>query len=703
MKIYIGGAIACVVAGSADLAMAQARSSETTIVEEVVVSARRREERLQDVPASVTSLSADRLEAAGVASTRDLNSIAPGLSFRQTGIFAQPNIRGIGSTTTVAGDEPNVATYVDGVYYAQMSGNVLEFNNIERVEVLKGPQGTLFGRNAAGGAISIITRTPTDEPTFRASASYGSFDEVRLSAYAAGAIAPRLVGDVALLYWDSRGYARNIFDGARVASNDGVAVRAKLVTDPWDGARAILAFDHSVADDLRALATQPREGNTRARATAPALLLPDDSREVSSNVSPHNRSIMSGVSLRLEQDLGEVQLLAITAHRKNISKSRSDTDFSPLDLAWITVDLPAKSFSQELQVSGALGDSLEWVVGAFGYTSEARYENLVSYTGRRPTLINASGQKTRAVAGFGEVIWPLTPRWSLTLGLRYSDEEKELQGARNGVLTAAEESWSGWTPRLIAKYEVPDLFQVYGSYSRGFKSGLFNTTLANTTPVDPERVSAFEVGLKTLGREFGQGSLAVFRYEYKDIQVSAYNPVLGNSLQNAAEGLVTGVEADWRKVFDNGLTVRLNATYVDAEYESFPNALVTLPLPGGGNSQEVRDVSGAKLVRTPDLTVGASVEYTRTLRSGELTIGGDLFHSGEFFWDPLNRLRQSPYTVMNARIAYSFGPGERYQLSVYGRNLGNEVYSIYQSTSTLGDNIAFGEPRSFGARLDFRF
>src|ERR1700730_11612485 len=219
------------------------------MLEEIVVTAQKRPERLQDVPATVTSVNAEQLDGFHITNNRDLNMVVPGLSIQAQGSYTLPAIRGVTTTLTALGDEPNVATYVDGVYYPASFGEFLEFNNIDHVEVLKGPQGSLFGRNATGGAINIITKAPSEVPTGEFSAGYGRFSEVDLNGYISGPLTDRIAADLSITRIKDHGWANDIYLRRSTAATDAFAARSKVVIRPGDSAKLTLIFDYSRVDD----------------------------------------------------------------------------------------------------------------------------------------------------------------------------------------------------------------------------------------------------------------------------------------------------------------------------------------------------------------------------------------------------------------------------------------------------------------------
>ena len=509
-----GTALLVVMSGSSGAHAADETSSVARgggLVDEIVVSARRREERLQDVPASVASLSAESLEARGVNTTIQLTQVTPGLFMGFTGVFAQPVIRGIGSSSATAGDESNVATYIDGVYVSQMFGTIFKLANIERVEVLKGPQGTLYGRNATGGAISVTTKAPTFDATGDLSLTHGSFNHRQITGYYSAPISGKMAYSIAVIASKNSGYVRNIFDNGRAGVDEIYAVRAKLLFKPTDQLNFVLSVDAGQTDESVMLATTPLNGNTSARTQAPTALIAIRPYEISLNLQPFSRVYQRGVSLRSTLDLGWAELTSITARYTTTDKTDADSDASTALLVHTTTTFPSHTASQEFQLSSPSGSRLQWLVGALAFDSDA-----TTYRLSKPAFTNFFTRvDTRAYAVYGEGTYDLTTALSVTAGLRYSYERKH----NVGRLTAASptvdttEHWSSVTPRVIAKYEIPQAGNIYASFSRGFKSGQLNSSTLTGIAVAPETVSAYEIGAKTLFNGPLRISVAAFYYD----------------------------------------------------------------------------------------------------------------------------------------------------------------------------------------------
>lgn len=305
-------------------------------VSEVVVTAQRRSERIQDVPITVAAISADTMKSAGVESVKDLSTVVPGLQIGDAVGFATPHLRGVGSTTLAPGVETPIAIYVDGVYYASTTSSLFDFVDVDNVEVLKGPQGTLFGRNATGGLIQVTTRTPTQTPRLDADISYGNYQSVKSDVYVSGGILDNLAASLAVsASGQGQGYGRNLLTGDEVNRNDiNLGVRTKWVWSPLDTTTLTFAADYThrrdsyLADRLPPGATNfpavpavPPSASGPGSPAIPAQTIPNYRSEwdTAQNINPLNRNIAGGASIRLDQELGFAKLMDIVAYRKNSS------------------------------------------------------------------------------------------------------------------------------------------------------------------------------------------------------------------------------------------------------------------------------------------------------------------------------------------------------------------------------------------------
>lgn len=683
----------------------------------IIVTAQRRSERLVDVPISITALSGSALEQAGVRSTEDLTAVVPGLNFATNGAFAQPTIRGIGTTVTAAGNDANVAIYVDDVYQPNQVGNFADLVDLEQVEVLKGPQGTLFGRNATGGAIRVTTKRPSFTPELRMTASYGSFEDVRLTAFATSPLTDRLAVSLSFLYADNEGYVRNVGTGNRVADSNALSLRGKILFEASDRVEFMLTGSRNERTSNPAFTLGVLNGNSTA-INLPGSIRANGPREVSLSFDPTIEVVNDQVSFHARADLGFAELTSVTSYARTVTDLVTDIDRTNLPLVSASVPGEQKTWSQEINLVSQGDGNLKWFVGAFYYDDDAT--NSVIINGG--TTFNTIRQKTQAIAPFGEVNLTLGDL-TLIAGARYNIEKKDYSISRGPASEVREITFNTFTPRLGLRYAATPYSSVYATFSKGFKAGGFDGILAGgalaVNPVFPENVDAFEAGYK-----FSKGrtslSVAGFYYDYSNIQFQAFNPSAGGLTQvfNAAEAEIYGAEVEAAVEVAEGFAVRGSVAYTKSQYSDFPGATLFCPrgAPGLGNAVipigannpctgavNTTGASGNDLIRTPEFTASISPSYRHVFGDGSsIDASTTAFYSGRFFWDPGNRVEQPAYVLINAELGYTF-PGQNFKVILWGRNLADELYSLYVTEAASGDSIAYARPRTVGVRAELRF
>lgn len=686
-------------------------------LEQVVVTAQRRTERLQDVPISVTALTADTLKDAGVETTEDLLQIVPSVNITRTASGSVPFIRGVGTQDTTIGNESGVATYVDGVYYMAQTANIFSFNNIERVEVLKGPQGTLFGRNATGGLINVITRDPVAQPGVEGSISYGNYDTWRGSLYATGGVENLAADFAAYRLKQEEGFGRNLLTDLDVNMRDETSLRTKVLWKPSDASRLIASADWSEIKTDLGLNRNAYPGSILIGGTTLAGSSPFDTHSNFRSFVPDYYHW--GASLRYEHEFDWAQLTVTSAWRDFKFTWNYDQDATPARLADIIVNNENSSWQNEVLLVGSHA-AWNWTGGLFALNATSKL-NPLSVASISPTsnFDLFSEQDLDSYAAFVQATHTLAQRTQITAGVRYTEDTRDLTGSQIATpgnaapagtvlrTNANDATFSKVTWRASVDHKFMDDVLGYISYSRGFKSGLFNQSSQAGDPIRPETIDAVEVGVKT---EFFDSTLrinaAAFYYEVEDLQVSR-SIQGGTALFNAAESEIKGFDADI--VFAPRMPVgeiQFNAgiSLLDATYKSFPEGVSTTPRPTGGNLAAPADLSGNDVIRSPDWTLSLGADYTIPVRAGELGLNVSYYHNDGFAWDSDNRLLQDPYDLVNARAWYSFGADQQYRLTVFGQNLTDEIYYIYvNSSSPLGDAASAAGPRTYGVTMDFRF
>jgi iron complex outermembrane recepter protein len=712
----LAAVLACNAAGAAD-----ATNPEGAPLEEVVVTAQKRSERLLDVPMSVAAVSGEELAAAGVGSTLDLGQMTPGVVMSNIGTGFIPSIRGVSSSGTSTGDESNVALYIDDVYMGDTLAGMFDLPDIERIEVLKGPQGTLFGRNATGGAVRIVTRAPSFDREINVSADYGfDFNEVKLSAYVTGPISDRLAGSLSAATRDSDGFVDgsgpNV--GKTYGESDNYTYRGKLLFNASEDFQITLAADTSKTNnESGALPTPPVSNNPWPGS------IPNTPYHYAGGTDPIQDVEMYSASLDATWNASDaLSVRSITAYRDFDVTYQVDIDRTSLPLSALALEAKQDNFSQEFNVFGPGDEVISWLLGAFYYSSEAGNPYFTSYTGDAPfgpiVADFTNTQKTEAYAGFADVTWNTTDRLHLTVGARYSSETKKYHyedTVRPGGAALrdvnAEETWSSPTYRGVVRFDFTPDANVYASWSNGFKSGVFNTFSPLPIPVKPEKIDAIEIGAKTRLPNGMTVTAAAYDYKYDDLQVQAQTivnniPLL--TLTNAANAKIRGAELSLSGNVTERFSFRVGANWLaEAEYSEYETAQVTVPVTGAapivGAQVVPYDASGSSLIKAPDWTANLSLTYTAPVMGGELAATINEAHNAGFNWQAGDLPpKEQAFDVVNARVSWT-GASERYTFSVWGTNLTDEVYSTYSAPNPRGNTSTFSQPRQIGVGVAAKF
>lgn len=700
-------------------------------LEEVVVTAQKRAESLQDVPISIQAFSGAALENAGITSTDDLGMVAPGLNVQRSGPANQIFMRGLGNQDATGGQEGSVGVYVDGVWYGSVTGSILSFENLERLEVLKGPQGTLFGRNTTGGVINIVTRDPSHETSGSAAVSYGNYDRKQASFYGTTGITDKLAADISFLWSDQgKGYGKNLHTGNDVnLLEDQVFVRTKW---KYTGEATDVTFSASYEDFDNDL------GN--ARGVPPGYVdlagnrAPSDLRDVRNNVDPYAKFENIAVSLRVDHSTNHFDFVSITGYKDDELKSFADNDYSVFDLMDARVDYYSEAFTQEFQfLSNDPYSPVNWIAGVFYLDSEAGSDISVSGPGvwYDPVTSDPSGInelrfwgdiETKSYAVFGEIGYDFAERHSIKIGLRYTRDERKVSGADQyymqggfpfekfaGIATdpiptpKMKKSYSEPTWRIVYDMRVNDGLMFYGSYNRGFRSGNFNAVSPANPAFNPEFIDAYEIGFKsTLLGNTMQLSGSVFFYDVEDLQFQTLEGLTAQTI-NAAAAEILGAEIDFSWLVTNSLTINAGATVIDSEYKDFTNALVYPNNPAGGTLPGIiEDVSGNQLTRTPKWEASLGVVYSLFTKHGEYLTDLRISYNDGFPWEADGRLEQDSYTLVNLSFGWT-SPSETWGVKLQGKNLLDEDYAVMAASSAPGDLYASAPPRTYMLTGNYKF
>lgn len=691
-------------------------------LDEIIVTAQKRAQLLEDVPISIMSVGEEVLASAGVDASAQLPQLVPGLRMDFSGGFAQPTIRGVGAATAGNGLQPNVATYIDGFYMPSALANNFQLASVTDVSVLKGPQGTLFGRNATGGAIVVTTADPSFAPEGKVSASFERYNRLVLNGYLSTGLTDKLAVNVAAMYDRGNGFITNLVNkDNKWGQFDSYVVRGKLLYQASDDVRFIAAYSHQQQHDPNVLSQSVVAGPGGVPLSTGALIpggyAATERGTVSENYQSDYRVKADTATLTAEFDLGFATLASRSMYRKEKSNSRADYDHSNIPIFDYSFNFQDETFTQEFDLaSSAGGGRFEWVLGAF-YIHDKDLNTAfdISLGGAPFVLGYTGGQKTDALAVFADGTYEVSDGLFLTAGVRYSTEKRrawfDVHNIAAGPLGSGQNQhrFNSVTPRAVVRYELAPRTSVYASWSRGFKSGAFNPSGQDvSTYVDPETIDAFEVGFKTASSTLRLNASA-FYYDYRDLQLASYESS-SSHLQNAANSRIYGADVDAVYSPLAGLQLRAAAAYTHATFKSYPVALRYVqcldPVAcGAGFGTFVptpQDSSDLSMPRAPRFTASLGVQYAIPLAAGGLTLNADLYHTSRIWFDAVEQFGQKAYDLVNLRATYAL-PGDHVQLSVFGTNVFDTSYRSQVLPAALSIAQTYGNPASYGAAVTVKF
>ncbi|MBI3675040.1 MAG: TonB-dependent receptor [Proteobacteria bacterium] len=727
-------------------------------IETVVVTAEKRSEDIQNVPISIQVFTAQSINDLGIKSSTDLGYVTPNVEIAlPSGAGSQPivTIRGIGLNDYDTNNAGPNGVYVDEVYLSSPVSQTFQVFDLERIEVLKGPQGTLYGRNTSGGAINFITQKPTDDLTGRFHAEYSSFNTVNLEAALGGPLADGLDGRIAIVKNNSDGYFHNDLTGSRENGTNNIAGHAMLQFKP-SAALTLLLNVHGGA--LNSRPTEYRHVGTYDPATFAFCSVhdalaggcidlfgfgtPKGFYHGSFNRRQHLKINDYGGYLRADYAPGSVNFTSITAWQHDDKFHPEDSDAEPFRLLEINFGVKADTFTQEFRAAQST-DTYDWVVGLY-YLNESLKQNQPIFIlldgddffggfGSADDIafqaFDTSHQVTSAYAAYGQADYNVTDKLKATIGLRYTTEKKSFdyhsavqfqEGGKDsfGPLLPISNVHSNLTDSAISwraalDYHVTDDILLYASAATGFKSGGFNGSFLSLDPAElavqlkpirPEHVLAYEVGLKSsLLDDRLIFNAALFYNDYRKMQVFVLvPPVAGgggfpvNVLDNARKAHTEGADIEVVAKPWPELTARVQLGLLQTRLDSFsPKAI-----PG-------QDYSGNDLPLAPHVSLSVFVDYTVPLGSGSLDFQFNANYKSHQFFDISNDLytTQSAYWLENVRVAYDFSDNA-WEIAAYVRNLSDKKYlnDSFDLSNPFGliEQIV-GVPRTIGAEATYKF
>ena len=705
------------------------------VLEEVIVTATKRTLALEDLAGAANVISADALRPGGIETVRDMVVAIPNLSIGDQFGFARVFMRGIGMTSIDIGGEGAVSFLQDGAIVPRPAAQLMGMFDLAQVEVLRGPQGTLYGRGATAGAINMVTQKPGDEFGGYANVTAGNYSlwsfDGAVDVPMGDAFAMRLATKIE----NRDGYGENKFSGEDVDDRDAQSYRATFVYDAGGSWDATLSAQYYEEDDQNYAFHYfgPSEGTTLDVPLAVPILggktvqmVGGDLYDINSDQEAINERDGYMVNLLLNFDLSDdASLKSVTSFQNMDRFLRDDLDSTDANLfGQNNYTEESDSFGQEF-IFNYDASNYNLLAGVMYFEEELFGEVFVPLTNicflLAPELCGTetgdafnSGKYLQdgdvdieAYGAYAEMTYNFSDQWTVIAGLRYNYEEREGTGSfifaplQPDIDTNAKDDWDDWTPRLTLQYSPNENMMLYATYTEAFKSGAINTG-SPSPPVNPETVDAFELGLKGSSADGGMRySLVGFYYDYQDLQVSFVDENSVVATVNAAEAENYGAEFEISAALGGGFILDFYGTYLSAEYEEFLNR-------DYANGFAVADLKGQTLPNAPEYTAKLGLTWETEMGNGTFRAHGEAYYSDEVYFTEWNRkdAYQESYELFNANIDYEFGGGD-WLVSIWGRNLADEeVISNNIITAALYDFLRVGSvlaPRTYGASLRFNF
>lgn len=716
-----------------------AQSPDDSGVVEILVTAQRRKERVQDIPVAITAIDGRQIERAGIASLENIAPRVPSFYFGSFGA-ARPQlyIRGIGTRSFDPGSESSVGVFADDVYLGRSSGSFGAMKDIDRIEVLRGPQGTLYGRNTIGGAINVISKAPSAELTGRLEGGVSNFGGYNLLGAVGGPIAGhKVMFRVAAWHEERDGYVTNTATGTRFQGMDNTGGRARLTIAPSDPLRIDLTAEY-MKDGNKAAFGGFNQGTFGAansvffRGSGTPVTSNDLRRGALSSDPFLDRKAKSFIG-RMEYDAGAATLTSISALRYLDIADGRDLEGSSLDILDQSSTEHSKQFTQEFRVASTPDGSLsanglvDWILGGFYYHDTSNRVDsfrvglnsaVRAAAGTPATDVALSDYIIESWAVFGQATFHLTDKLDLTFGGRYSHDQKRATQSGSttdaapiiaaGFTTSNQATYKSFDPRVVLAYKISPVANVYASFSTGFKSGGFQYVPFSKGQADvlfaPEDIKAYEVGFKTewLDRALRVNG-AAFYYDYKNLQISRIILPAGSAapvslISNAASSTIKGVDLEMTMRPSRNFELNIAYGYLDAKYDKYVFNATT-------------DFSGTRMVRAPEHSVNVGAEWRMPVwGDGEFSLRADYALTGDFFHEPgegklafgtgIPLTAEDGYGLLDLRASLT---KDNWTLTAYANNLGNTKYR--RTINALGNTVVgfAGTPRIFGAKLSFGF
>ena len=704
-----------------------------SVLEEVVVTAQKKEQSLMDAAIDVTAFSGEQLTVSGIDDVFGISKAIPGLTIQNTGANPQIFMRGVGTRITGTGLDSAVAIYVDDRFVTRQTGQVFDIYDVERVEVLKGPQGVLFGRNSTGGAIRIITAEVSDEMEGELKLGYGSDNFKTAKAFVNVPMSDDFGIRLSAQTRQRDAFKENIFPGgADFDDLDSQSLRLKARWDVSDNSTLKFSYDRSKATDLsNSGAVSLDRGNPRGVALGGITTSERDQIASSLGTDPFYGSPeieSDAFQLRFESSLSDSLELAAYVHYADFRSSKpgdyDGTSWQDIEVEYAFYEAEDLGFGIEL--SSNSDGPLSWIIGANGFEGDAEsdFDLRVGPAGGGKTRLSTgyAFYDNTAYGVFGSLDYDLNERWTLTVGGRYTYEDKENSLATSLIAVATVsavpasdgESWNEFTPKVTLTYNL-DNGIIYGTFASGFKSGGYNHPLVVGAVIQPETLDMIELGYKADLSDSLRLTSTFFAYSYDDLQVTKAASGGGTvTTENATDSDIMGLDVDLTWAATENLTLRFNAEYLDTEYKDYetagraPNTVLLGDPAAIGYGFVFFNAEGQEMLRAPELSLYASMQYDTSVnvggREGNFSLNMNYAWKDDYLFDfevdPLVDVTQDAHGILNLRATVTV---DQVELSVWGRNITDEIYFNDKVVAGTNNRGNYGHPRTYGVDFTYRF
>jgi iron complex outermembrane receptor protein len=709
---------------TAESAIAQdataAETTATVATGDIVVTAQRRSESIMRTPVAISAITGEALVNRGIRVAADLQIAVPAISINNSFGLNKTQIRGIGLVSDALGVDSASAFYINGNVISRPSAQILGFYDLERVEVLRGPQGTLYGRNATAGLVNIITRKPTVEASGYLNASYGNYNAINIEGAISGKLdeAGKILARVAVNSENRDGFGTNLTTGEEFDNANHIAVRGTVELRPSEDVTVTIIADHSKMDDrtgnhvIGAYGTNVLTGVRQGGRNA------GYSRDVYNDTNGRYFRKNTGISGEIAANIGDVTIKSLTAYRDFRREDQNDIDGTDAFNADLSYTERSKTFSQEIQL-GYDTDRFKGVAGFFYFyeddTGALNTDLNIDFYSTSVPVCNFDvtcrfGQGgtsiTNSYAGFAQGTYEVSEQFSLTAGMRYTSETKELRdGVAQSFLTivnsSGKKTWNALTPRVGFEFKPSSSTLLFGSVSKGFRAGSFLLGVVQP-PVNPETLWSYELGVKSRFLD-NRGTISVtgFYSDYSDLQLGR---LLGTTaiLENAGQAEVYGLELESNIAVTPQFSVDATASYIHAELKEFSTNDELNPTLG------LRNLAGNQLPNAPRWAATLGMEYKVPLENGaEVAFRVDGNWRSRVFFDFYNRPENSQDDYAKANASITYRTNDNLSISAFVRNLTDKTTlgggSIGSRPIGFPVNVFFDDPRTYGVRVGLKF